>query len=48
MKRANTVENIGELGKDVPIEIAIKRVMVSAQRSDWNGCEQALRSHSHT
>ena len=47
LKRANsTVDRIlqyQELGKDVPLEIAVKRVLVLAQRGDWPGCEQALR-----
>ncbi len=45
-KRSDAVEKIllyQELGKDVPIEIALKRVIVMAQRSDWPACEQALR-----
>ena len=48
IRRANsTVERIlqyQELGKDVPTDIAIKRVLVLAQRGDWSGCEQALRA----
>ena len=47
LQRANsTVDRIlqyQELGKDVPLDIAIKRVLVLAQRGDWTGCEQALR-----
>ena len=43
--RKNTIEKIllyQELGKDVPIDIALKRVLLCAQRNDWKGCEQAL------
>ena len=47
IKRANTIERIEELGKDVPFEVTIKRVLVLAQRGDWNGCEQALRYDSY-
>ena len=47
LQRANsTVDRIlqyQELGKDVPIDIAVKRILVLAQRGDWTGCEQALR-----
>lgn len=34
---------IGDLGKDVPLDIAIRRILILAQRGDWAGCEQALR-----
>ena len=48
IQRANsTIERIlqyQELGKDVPMDIAIKRVLILAQRGDWPGCEQALRA----
>ena len=48
IQRANsTIERIlqyQELGKDVPTDIAIKRVLILAQRGDWAGCEQALRA----
>ncbi len=51
LKRSKTSDNLQgieldkktDLGQDVPFEIAIKRVLVCAQRNDWSGCEQALR-----
>lgn len=43
-KRSKTLPEFqSELGKDVPLEVALKRVLVTAQRGDWAGCEQALR-----
>ena len=44
--RKSTLDRIllfQELGKDVPIEIGIKRVLLCSQRNDWTGCEQAIR-----
>jgi hypothetical protein len=46
VRRSNTVERIvqyQELGKDVPLEVALKRVLILAQRGDWPACEQSLR-----
>ena len=41
-KQRSSIEKF-ELGMDVPIEIALKRLLICSQRNDWAGCEQAMR-----